>query len=715
VATIKITDQLGLSVDAQLAPASSLVKYAAALPGLILSGADISQLEPMRLDDPALRSLQPALSFSEPVSIGSGGSLTLAASAGASFKILNSGVLFSPDEYGDNIAIPAGTCYVALGFSLQAKPGIDVASGDLPFGLAAASGIAIDSYHPFPLGPAAPGIIDALRQSIGDFVIPRSTSDLDAMIPGAVVTIKGTGSLTFSGSANLLALTNPLASVPLPSPLPTPAVNESASVTIGASWRISGEYQVRAQKIDSRRVRLGWYRKRASEFTVSASASAGLAAAIGSNDLWPTIIGAISPGAAAGKDPLVKARVPASQSDAIEDAIKSAVDRKLQLAITAELVALTSDDAAFLYELDLATLDDAGLTAVDRALRGDLSGIANPNTLPCGITELRSIWTKAAKSHLSFRINLLGIFNYASVADLALKGVVTFTPSTGELVIMDQTSASRVNISAVNFGPDEEKLRQLMAESFLITAAYRGSRIAAGAPTLSSSHVFFKIDQNTSRTDMRKYAAIASALGRGVPAVPSADNFGRTALCAEASYNDALSRALFLGPDGAPRGHAEYENAGRRAIALLVLPDGDDAFRLGPATNDDLWNRMKDLGPANFSQLMPEAQANGVRPDYLAIQWWADAMCGAGAILARMNRLFAGSAAVDPNDRAFHDLREELAKHLRNVAAKAREQFGSPWGLVAMFLVSGMSAKTAIDIVAPHFVYSAGQTLTAAG
>ena len=55
-----------------------------------------------------------------------------------------------------------------------------------------------------------------------------------------------------------------------------------------------------------------------------------------------------------------------------------------------------------------------------------------------------------------------------------------------------------------------------------------------------------------------------------------------------------------------------------RALALLVLPDGDDAFRLRPATDDGLWNEMKAQGPANFASLLPATQAEGVRPDYLA-------------------------------------------------------------------------------------------------
>src|SRR5262249_18699533 len=153
---------------------------------------------------------------------------------------------------------------------------------------------------------------------------------------------------------------------------------------------------------------------------------------------------------------------------------------------------------------------------------------------------------------------------------------------------------------------------------------YRGSRAVVSPPELSSSHVFFRLDNNASGRDMRHYAAIVSALGLGAVRLPAGiANFGRSSVLAEARYDDRSTQALFLTPCGEPREHSEYEAAGRRAVALLVLPDGDDAFRLRPVTDDQLWSRMKDQGPANFGLLLPQTQADGVRPDYLAIQWWA--------------------------------------------------------------------------------------------
>ena len=150
-----------------------------------------------------------------------------------------------------------------------------------------------------------------------------------------------------------------------------------------------------------------------------------------------------------------------------------------------------------------------------------------------------------------------------------------------------------------------------------------------------------------------------------------------------------------------------------RALALLVLPDGDDAFRLRPATDDGLWNEMKAQGPANFASLLPATQAEGVRPDYLAIEWWADSMRDTAEILAEINRL-TGPSGASAEDPRFEQLRQKLADHLREVAQKAHQQFGTPWGLVALFLASGGKARAEIHFTGPRLVYAAESALSVA-
>jgi hypothetical protein len=385
---------------------------------------------------------------------------------------------------------------------------------------------------------------------------------------------------------------------------------------------------------------------------------------------------------------------------AIEDTVKKAVNRKLEVAIAAEFGSLTRDEAAFLYELDLVAMNDAARTALGQALHGDLSGFAEP--LP-GVKEERSILKHAQISRFNFKVNLLGIFNFSSVTKLALEGTVTWTPSTGELVIVDKATASRIQTSSVNFGADEQKLRQVMAESFLITAAYRGTKTALLPPTLKSTHSFFRLDNDTSRDELNRAKMALEAVGLNPqPLPPKEAAFGRTAIQLEANYDDAASLALFLDDNGKPRSVAHYEDQGRSALELLVPSDGQDAYRLRPATNPILWKQMKDLGPANFGQLFPGTQANVVAADYLAIRWWADTMHSTAGLVEEVLR---------PGAADSKDLREKLAKHLRDVAERAHEQFGTPWGLVAMFLVAGGRAVAAGSITGPKFVFASTRSV----
>jgi hypothetical protein len=60
-------------------------------------------------------------------------------------------------------------------------------------------------------------------------------------------------------------------------------------------------------------------------------------------------------------------------------------------------------------------------------------------------------------------------------------------------------------------------------------------------------------------------------------------------------------------------------------------------------------------------------------------------------------------------------LRQDLSKHLREVAERAHQQFGTPWGLVAMFLACGGRAIAGGSITGPRFVFAPQRPLAAAG
>ena len=715
---IKLNDRFGLDIDVQPAPFSALVKYATALPTLLMvEGANLARAAGMTLADPAVTSLTTGLAFNQPVGLGQGApALTVEAGVHGSFAVVSRSPgnekLLRPDVFGANVEIPAGTCYTATALEASAGASLSGSAGVFGFGIEPGASLTLTNYRPFPAEAAAPTLLEAVSQSVGGFVIPGDTADLAAVPERGVVTAVARGTLKLSGTANLLALANPLATVELPAGAPKIAVKAGGAVKVGASFQVSGEHHLRVQNTGGGRVLVGWYRRHASEFKVKATASEGLAASIGDTDLFAKIVGAVSSDAAADTQELSRAGLSGDRAAAIQGAVKAAIERKLELALSFEIGAATSDDAAFLYEVELDALDDTGRAAVDAALAGDLTSLEG-DTLPAGIRLVRSAFHNLRQRNHTLKINLLGIYNAISISRLALSGSTLFDPVTGSLVMTDTATADRIRASAVNFGADTDKLRHVLAECFLITAIYRGSRLSVSAPSLKASHSFYDTHARTNRETMRDYLQIGLALGLVAKdaAVPPAetDDFGRTAVFAETQYDEALATALFLNPDGSPRPVEEYERAGRAALQLTVRADSSSAFRLRPAIDDTLWAEMKDKGQANFRFLFPPEQAPVIAGDFTAITWWAEAMHNAGRCLADIGALLALNPEIRSDDPRFEKLREKLAGRLAGVAGKTREEFGLPWGLVAMDYVSGRQAGAGFAITGPRLTLAGGR------
>lgn len=720
MATIQLTDDLGLDANVALAPFSALLKYFQQLPTLRLNSGDFSKAAGLALDQPALTSISSGLSFDKNVTAGPGTmAISVAAGVHASLELIQRtpAVTSLQDVYSGDIAIAAGTCYVA--FSVQASVGVTDGSGTgmLQFGIGPGEAIEINNYQNFPLQQGVT-LLDAVEETVGNFVIPASSEDLTSLPEGCVATVTGTGSLKLNGTANLLAVANPLASAALPASLPALSVTAGGSVQVGAALDLRCTFQVSARKTAPGHVRLGWYRQNASDFAVSATVSEGISAGFGTTDLFSSIIGVISGSATADLTELQNAGLAPAQIQAIQGAVKAAVNRKLELALSAEIGATESGSTMFLFDIDMSALTPDSRQAVDQALRGDLSGL-HGGLLP-GVTSVESVWEKARSNRIRLDVNLLGILNIGSISTLTLSGAVLVEPATGSLVITDKSTAERIRSTAVNFGADTQKLRHVMAESFLLTATYQGLQQQVGGPALTCCHEFFDLENDTKRDSMAHELLVGSALGlfnSDDTALPSGiDDFGRTMIHASTAYDSTLAENLFLDLGGGPIPQAAYENAGRAAIQLLVAEGDIDAARRAPAIDDDLWSRMKAQGQPGFASLFPNASApllGAISADYSAIVWWADAMVGAGQRLAAIRKWFGEHLSTSLADPEFESLRQALASHLKGVTATTSDQFGEPWGLVAMDQASGRKASATILITGPRLVRMKQRTITA--
>jgi hypothetical protein len=207
---------------------------------------------------------------------------------------------------------------------------------------------------------------------------------------------------------------------------------------------------------------------------------------------------------------------------------------------------------------------------------------------------------------------------------------------------------------------------------------------------------------------------LLSADEAGVPA--GITSFGRTLCAASADYDDALTERLFLDNSGSPLPREAYEAAGRQAIQLIVNQGDTDEVRRRPAVEDPLWEDMKQAGQPGFSSIFPGVAAPllaDITADYTTIQWWADAMSQTAGELGKVRTWLAqhpNSPAADPD---FQAVRDRLAGYLRGVASNTRDEFGQPWGLIAMSRLAGATAPARFFLMSPLLSRDKRRALTA--
>ena len=714
---IKLTDEFGLDLDVEIRPQSAFAKYFRNLSKLKFAELDFSQISNLSLKDlpENFKKFGASLSFEHPLEIGLDETkMTVGLQAGLGLRIFSAEdkTLFGHDYFAEPVEIEEGQYCLSIDVVADLSSDVSI-SRELDFGFTAGSEVKLTSYRLFAANETT-DFAAALKATFDGFSIPGDIDDLEAMPLSSMATVDGNGSLKFSGKASLLSAVNPLATVSLPGPLGDLSASSGHSIQIGASLILSGEYQIRIRKLAEHRIRLGLYRKQGSQFDLSASVSAGLSGQLGGFELTGMLLKGISKDPKADADELRDAGLSQAQAEAIEGAIKAGIERSLELALRFEFGSEATGAAAFLYDIDLQSLDPVGRDVLHDALDGDLSGLVeNEDSLPPGISLVRSIFTNVRARNHSFKINLLGIYNYSSISRLILKGTILHDAETGELTITDTATASRIKSATVNFGVDSEKLRKVLAESFLITAIYRGSQFASTPPELMSSHTYFELHARTNRQTMKDNLDVAEALSLFSAAdkelrLAHINDFGRSLFLAETKYDDATARSLFL-KNGQARSQTEFEKLGREALGLLIQAgDPYDYRRL--ILQDKNWEKMKEKGQANFRYLFPDLtslQIQVLAGDYTLITWWAKTMREAAGALEAIDRFFADDPDPDPKSQEFESRRKKLAEQLKSVAAKSKERFGDPWGLVTMHLASGRTASVEVRVISDVLAFRA--------
>ena len=717
---ISITDGLDAAiVSASPHVSTGLGKYFRGTSGALLAGVDVAgQLRTtLLLANPGESGL--ALVWKGDVALGDGAALTIAAGTRAVVGVLNRAGMevFDTTFIGKPLKVPSGTAFVSFSIRPSLALGLERQAGALSFGFTAGADAEVVSFHPFSLvDDTSMTVADACRTVLEHFVVPNRADDLRQMrgLPANVLAcVSGHGELQIGASMNVAAAFNPLASVDVLSKVGSLKVAGPASATVGVQAKLSGDFQIRIQKMEGAKVRLGYHKVAGRELEVSLTGSAGLGVSIGDRDVLAMLFDGPGGVSGAAREDLVQGGITAAQLDRVLAAMKAGLSRRVELAIAASIAGAATDEAAFLYEIDLDALDKVGADALDQALAGDLTRL---NALESdagshGIETIQSRTQAIRKKKVAWRLNLVGIVNVLSMKELVKTATVTHDAESGEVVIVDKATSDRVG--AITTG---KQIRKLLYESTLMSLTYRATGLdVTTAFTIDQSFFFF--DRSANRQRVSDYLDAVEALGLVDEATArqllgAQDDFGKASLLLETRFDNAASERIFELPQGAAP-PAVYERIGREALRALIKPHEADAYRRLPLGDDTLWRVMKDAGQPNFRHVLPPPITGGsdsdvrvrvVEADYTLIVWWAKAMATAAGQFTAMRAFLDGR---DPQtlkkDAAFLSRRADLAKAIAKVVGSNKSSFDDPWGLVALHRAARGATSAEATVICPKF------------
>lgn len=690
--TLTVTDDAGrvlLTVD--LETGSGLGKALAATTlraALALARAMGRRIDSLGHARPAL-----SLSFEHDLPLGTSGiSLDASVRLGIGVHPPRS-TLFGAEDLQLAVRVPRGRAFVSLSAGGRARADLAHDGGTRVFGLRSGAGFTYRYLHRFDVSTAAPKLAEALAETLRHAVVPADLDDLTRLADGAQVSMRGEGDLRLRGKVTLTPLANVLATPGLPL-LGAIKVRSKASIDVSASWRVTGEYETRVSKTAPNRVRLAFHRTEASTLAMSGSVAVGVTAKAGQRDLLAVLLQALD---ADGAPDLDGSSLGDAHASKVAEAVAASLDRTLSLAAELRMSSARRGAAFVAYDLDLDALDAAGRAAVADALAGDLASLDDAAAVPGSGVHLD---TESSLHHreqrLTWRLNLLGALNLTSITELVRHGVATCDPAGGTLTIADRVSSTRIALDVRPFQSDADRLRRVVFESVVVTAAYRCSGVL-GDLDLALAHAHVERRARTRRADLAAQYDALVALGlcdvdERARQLGATLDFGPSTFLLECRLDRRACEALFLDAQGRPYQAGHYERIARQAF-LALLPAGDPSagYRRAPLEDAAVWSRMRALGQAALARALPPHIARepvrvaAIAGDYSTIVWWAGAMHRAGLAVLEARRALGGrDPAALRDDPAFAAARGALEDALARVVATTQARWGDPWDVLAL-------------------------------
>jgi hypothetical protein len=601
--------------------------------------------------------------------------------------------LFASDQFGSDIEM-GSNCYAALSFQLSPSFTPGGTPGAFTLSLASSASATAKLYLPFE--PDATGAYPTLKTSLetllSSYKLPSTVSDFTGWLDGSVFTFDCQGSVSFAGEFDFLAAVNPTATPGFSSSACPIQISAGPSVSVGGSFTLSGEFQVRVWKQEAGVLQLGYYKKHGTSFSVSFDAGADANAALGKFDIIAKIYGVL--GDTGQLDPAwLKTNVPGAVADDVSAAYSTAVQTKLSIEVDAECDTSLTDQAAFSWKFDMRVADGSAQAAFLAALRGDLSQLLSGSPLPAGVTKVGSVLDRISDAKHVFTFNFLGLFDHASVQEAVLD-MSTKVSADGQLIITDEAHLTRLSADATPFVKGAS-LQKVFAEDCTATVGYAAA-YGDLAPELHVKYSYYEYLRNAQASDLSIFLATATQLlssdiETDWTQVAQAKSASQSAsFLASLDYDCSTAKALFLNSAGTPRAVSDYETVGRQAL-LLTPGLGLNPALVAVLSDDAKWQAVRDAGAAN--NVYPLLGADTTDPPQWAVvssawithvTFWAPKMHSAGQALQAIAQYRQQHPNINPLDDAdFRDRRQTFASQLKN-AIQGAPMFNDALGIFSM-------------------------------
>ena len=565
-----------------------------------------------------------------------------------------------------------GTATVGSGFGVSLKFGSAVKL----------TGYTLFSESAVPL----PTLGEAIGATLTNFGLLASSAEVRKQKPGTVRSADVAGRVTVSGSYSLPISVNQLALAESIVPFKF-TVNPNLAVKVTGSVALTGEYACTCWRSSDTKIVLALLKKKGTTLTAGFTAGAGITAPAGTGDLIEAFFNAVAPGIDLAKSGLTKDD---PRYKAINDVLQDSISRTFSASVNASCAASFSDQAALVYAIDLGEATDAAATATDKALDAALGGDWSLLPKLPNARELRNVTGTAEEIKFTFSVNLLGLFNYETVADFVKDCTIVHNDEDGSVTITDTATAKRITVASPPYLADADRLRNVLYEAEVITAAYK---LAGGKYTpdfkMSQSLLMYKAKMSTAdlHKNLRLAVLIGELTGAQLDAIPLVNPRHVVIDAKQDLDNDHLMQVFFADP-GARKGHGlqELKLLGRRTLAALLDPaDVVDKRRIAVLNDDAAWQRMD----ANGGK--PPSDSPASYSDWYDVTFWANAIYHASTPLQEtLDALQKVPAGADPSKNAnFMKKRKKLQNAIGEVTHDTHAASEHGWPIAVMYTLSG--------------------------